>query len=428
MRIVIPSTTAALAVAAALAWPTAASALADLVVNVDCASGGRINQALNRPTVVDRRLVVVVSGTCTENVTIERDDVVLRAQGSGGGVSAADPSKPAIVINGARRVVLENLSVVGGLDAVQATGGASVAIRASAIRNGVQNGVRIESGSSAVVDGSTIEDNGEIGVLVRRSAGVTMTDSTVRRNALYGVAAVNSASASLGNIDRFGNICCGNVIEDNRFDGVVIADSSGAYLYGNTIRGNGVPTSRFGVLAVRESSVVLRGGNVVSQNGSAFGGGGIFARASTINTGPGDTPVNPLANEISGNTNGVQGAANSMVELRGGVSVTGSRFSGVVVDLGSRLRSDGSTISGNGNYGILVQRASSVELFNVVNVVSGNSNLGLFCADDESSFSGNTNGIQGNGGAGIPGTGGWTCTGYSPNPPPPGFPLPPPPQ
>lgn len=406
MRIVIPSTTAALAVAAALAWPTAASALADLVVNVDCASGGRINQALSRPTLVDRRLVVVVSGTCTENVTIERDDVVLRAQGSGGSVSAADPSKPAIVINGARRVVLENLTVVGGLDAVQATGGASVAIRASAIRNGVQNGVRIESGSSAVVDGSTIEDNGEVGVLVRRSAGVTMTDSTVRRNALYGVAAVNGASASLGNIDRFGNICCGNVIEDNRFDGVLIADSSGAYLYGNTIRGNGIPTGRFGILAVRQSSVVLRGGNLVSNNGSVAGGGGVFVRASTINTGPGDTPASPPTNEFSGNTFGIQGATNSMVELRGGVSVTGSKFTGVVVDLGSRLRTDGSTISGNGAHGIFAGRASSVEFFGAASAVSGNTNWGLFCADGESSHSGNVAGVIGNT------TGEVSCTGF----------------
>lgn len=271
MRIAIPSTTAALAVAAALAWPTAASALTDLVVNVDCASGGRINQALSRPTLVDRRLVVAVSGTCIENVVIERDDVTIRAQSTGGGVSGADLGRPAILINGARRVALEGLSVVGGLHGVRVTGGASVTIRASAIRNAALTGVRIDGGSNGVVDGSTMENNGEHGVSAL-AAGVTMTDSIARGNALNGVAAARGGSAFLGNIDAGGNICCGNLIENNTLDGVLAADSSSAVLFKNVIQGNGGTTNRWGVLAVRESSIVLRGGNVVHANGSANGG------------------------------------------------------------------------------------------------------------------------------------------------------------
>jgi parallel beta-helix repeat protein len=404
MRIVIPSTTAVLAVAAALAWPTAASALSDLVVNVDCASGGRISQALSRPTLFDRRLVVAVSGTCNENVVIERDDVTIRAQ-SGGGVSAADASKPAIVIDGARRVALEGLSVVGGLHGVQVTGGAAAAIRSSAIRSSARVGVLAERGASVVVDGSTIENHGRVGVSAD-GASAMITGSTVRGNGLYGVASNRGGSATLGDLDSAGNVCCGNTIENNTFDGVLVAESSSAVLYGNVIQGNGTTTSRFGVLAVRQSSVVLRGGNLVRQNGSATGGGGVFARASTINTGPGDTPVSPPTNEISGNTFGVQGAVNSMVELRGGVSVTGNIFTGVVVDHGSRLRADGGTISGNGAHGIFAGRASSVEFFGGLSAVSGNTAFGLFCADGESSHSGNVVGITGNTAGQV------SCTGF----------------
>lgn len=404
MRIVIPNTAAALAVAASIAWPTGASALSDLILNVDCASGGRISQALNRPTLVDRRLVVVVNGTCTENVVIERDDVVLRAHASGGGVTSADATKPAILINGARRVALEGLSVVGGRHGVQVTGGAAAAIRGSAIRNAVVDGVRIDSSSSGMIDVSTVENNGDSGVAAL-GATLTITGSTVSSNALYGVAVARGSSATLGN-ESAGSVCCGNTIANNVFDGVLVSDSSIAFLYGNTIEGNGTTNSRFGVLAVRQSSVVLRGGNLLRQNGSTTAGGGILARASSIQTGPGDTPLSPTTNQISGNTFGIQGASNSLVDLRGGASVTGNTFTGVVVDQGSRFRTDGSTISANGAHGVFVGRASSADFIGGGNVVSGNTAFGLFCGDVESSHSGNVAGIAGNTAGQV------SCTGF----------------
>jgi parallel beta-helix repeat protein len=421
MRIVIPNIAAALAIAASLAWPTTAAALGDLILNVNCASGDRIASALGRLNVLDRRMVIIVTGTCTENVTIERDDVVLRGQGSGAGVSAADPSKPAILINGARRVAVEGLTVAGGLHGVQATGGASITIRASAISGAATHGVLIDRGANAVVDGSTIESNGQTGVQVLQVSNVTMTASTMQGNGLYGVAVGRNSSAILG-ADNGGTVCCGNTIQNNGFDGLLVADSSSALLYGNVIQGNGSTPGRFGVLAIQESSVVLRGGNVVRGNGSATAGGGVFSRSSSVRFGLGDTPLSPTTNEISGNTFGIQVFASSNLDLRGGVIVTGSKFNGVTVDQGSRFQTNGSTISTNGGYGIFVQRASSVDLIGALTVVTGNINLGLLCADEESSLSGNTNGISGNGGGGPPGTGGWICSGYSPNPLPPGFP------
>ena len=408
MKLQISTITASFATAAILAWPTAASALKDLVIDVNCASGDRIARALDRPNVLDRRMVIVVNGNCNENVTIERDDVTLKAGTSGGGVTAADSSKPAVQINGARRVAVEGLGLTGGLHGVQAIGGAVVAIRAAAIRNAVQNGVFVFGSSTATIDGSTIENHGNSGVAVVAASSATMTGSTVKGNALYGVAASRGGSVLLGNFDAAGTVCCGNLIENNVFDGVLAAEASAVHLYGNTIQGNGTTTGRFGLLAVRQSSIVLRGGNVVRQNGSATGGGGAFARASTINTGPGDTPINPPTNDFSGNTFGVQGASNSLVELRAGVSVTGNRFTGVVADTGTTVRSDGSTITGNGAHGIFAQRDSSVELFGAITTVTGNTAYGLYCNDPETSYSGNVSQITGN----TLGDVAPSCTGY----------------
>jgi Right handed beta helix region len=415
MRVMTVNTTAALAVAACLAWPTSASAVPDLVVNVDCTRGAGINRALDRPAPVDRRLVVIVSGTCTENVTIERDDVVLRAHASGGGVNAADSAKSAIDINSAKRVALEGLTVVGGRLGVNATGGASVAIRGGAVRDAVWSGIYVGGGASASVDGSAVENHGGPGVLVE-GASLALTNSTVRANQYSGVSVTRGAHARLGATDDAGVVCCGNTIQDNRIDGVTLADSASALLYGNIIQGNGKPTNRFGVLAVNESVANMRGGNVISNNGSATGGGGVFARASTIRTGAGDAPLSPTTNEISGNGSGVLGSSNSLLDLRGGLSITGNNFSGVVVDQGSRLRMQNGTISGNGAQGVFVVSGSSANFLGGSNVVVANGAFGLNCADGESHYSGYVGGISGNTAGDV------SCTFYPPPPPPPGPP------
>jgi parallel beta-helix repeat protein len=408
MRLQLSAITASLATAAILAWPTTASALKDLVIDVNCASGDRIARALDRPNVLDRRMVIVVNGTCNENVVIERDDVTLKAGTSGGGVSAADAANPAIHVNGARRILVENLNVVGGSHGVYVTSSGGATVRGSSVRNAALTGVQVEGGSSAVVDASTVENNGNSGVVAVAASTVALYGSTVRGNALYGVVASRAANITVGNIDAAGNVCCGNTIENNALDGVLVADGSTSILNGNTIQMNGTTVGRFGVLVTRASSAVIRGGNVIRQNGSATGGGGVLASAATLGSGPGDTPVNPSTNEITANTFGIQGNTGATLILQGGVRVNASKFSGVVVDHGSRLRTNGSTISDNGAHGIFAARNSSVSLDGAANAASNNAAYGLYCGDAETSYSGNVSGITGN----TLGNVSPTCTGF----------------
>lgn len=408
LRIQIRRTSAVIAVAAFVALPNDAAALSDLVLNVDCVSQ-TIAQALKRPTLFDRRLVIVVQGTCTENVTIERDDIVLRAHSLGGGIVAADPEKSAVSVNGAKRVALDDLSIVGGHHGVNATGGASVSIRGGAVQGAALNGIYVGEGASASVDGSTIENHGQYGVLAD-GASVTLTSSTVRANQFSGVLVTRGGGMTLGNVNSAGRVCCGNTIASNRLDGVTVADSGSARLYGNTIQGNGSPTSRWGVLAVNESVARILGGNVISGNGGATGGGGVLVRASTIRTGAGDAPFSPTTNEISGNTTGILSELNATLDLRGGLRVTGSAFTGVRLNHGSRLRMENTTISGNGlppvpvfvvgQPGIFAGGASTVDIIGGGNVVTGNGMFGLVCMGVLSGYNGNNAGISGNLGGG----------------------------
>ena len=86
-----------------------------------------------------------------------------------------------------------------------------------------------------------------------------------------------------------------------------------------------------------------------------------------------------------------------MLDLRAGLSIVDNRSTGIVVQHGSRARIETANVSNNGGHGIFVARAASVDFGGQVpNVVSGNAAFGLFCADTESSFSGNASGITGN--------------------------------
>ena len=121
----------------------------------------------------------------------------------------------------------------------------------------------------------------------------------------------------------------------------------------------------------------------------------MFARASSVRTGSGDQLITPSSNEISGNTLGIL-AITGNLQLQGGLLVTRNTTHGMTLDEGSRLRTDGSTITANGGHGIFAVGASGVGFQGAVTNVSGNGNFGVFCADVNSHYFGNTVGVTGN--------------------------------
>ena len=89
---------------------------ATLTVNVDCASGDSINGALATPA---GKLTVKVTGICSENVAITRDDVVLAgsnaaADGIHGVATGAGVEPPVVLIENAANVGLEDLAIALG--------------------------------------------------------------------------------------------------------------------------------------------------------------------------------------------------------------------------------------------------------------------------------------------------------------------------
>src|SRR5438445_8693491 len=108
-------------VALALAsW--ALPALAEAVVVVDCSNPKHtISSRVNSPGVV-----IIVQGTCTENVVITSDDVTITTDGvNTATINARDPSQPTIQLDGAHRVRIDGVTL-GGL----AIGGGAIGVYA----------------------------------------------------------------------------------------------------------------------------------------------------------------------------------------------------------------------------------------------------------------------------------------------------------
>jgi len=388
-------------------------------VKVGCADGDTIAEALRKGE--DKSLVITVQGTCQENVTITRDDVTLQGDpATGGAVTAANPALDTILIDGARRVVIDNLTVSGGRNGIAGGRGAAFTVQNSTIQESAGapisngNGVKVHQNSQAVIHHNVIENHPNTGVSVEAS-NATITANMIRKNlGQGGIWVLNSGSARIGLTDA--DTAAGNLIEDNTLNGVQVVNSSSATLHGNTIQRNGIGMDAEGVF-VRQSTLRLVGGNVIKSNAS-----GIFARASHVRTGDGGFGITPYTDEISENLgDGIGAADNSTLDLRGGntvvtdhVTIANNRGSGIFLNHGSVLDMRQTTVSGTiantltgspGN-GILLVRRSSAR-FRSSNTVTGNAGFGLSCVGAESSFDGGFSG-GGNGFGDIsPG-----CTGF----------------
>ena len=92
--------------------------------NIDCstASSTAIQDAVDSGV-----KVINLSGSCTENVLIDTDDVSLIGDGTAI-LTAIDNTTPALAIDGARRIFLNNLTVTGGSNSIHIVDGASVFI------------------------------------------------------------------------------------------------------------------------------------------------------------------------------------------------------------------------------------------------------------------------------------------------------------
>jgi hypothetical protein len=172
---------------------------------VNCDRGQSINDKLMR-TLRAPYVIIVVLGTCNEDVVIKRDNLILRGVPEYGEGAVVAASSTAILLDGVSNVSIENLTVQGGPETPGDIGGAGIMVLFS-------TGVSV---SNVVVEKRPgLEDEGK-GMMVLGST-VIISDSTFQNNNSYGLQGNASSLVFLGDEVNFIN---------NRFEGLLLSFQS----------------------------------------------------------------------------------------------------------------------------------------------------------------------------------------------------------
>ena len=215
---------------------TAAPQIGAAPVNVDCNAGGAVGPILSRLKPGD---VVLVRGTCRENVLIQAEHQRITIDGQGKAtISAPDARQPAIQVLG-REVTIKGFTVTGG-----------------------QFGIAINRGGTAVIDNNTVRNASHSGIEVSQNSFAKIINNTIEHNQLHGILVLGSASVHIGVLSTGDKVPSPNFIQNNGEDGISVIRASTARIIGNTLSGN-----RRNGLTVQQVSHADVAGNVVSGNG-----------------------------------------------------------------------------------------------------------------------------------------------------------------
>jgi len=382
---------------------------------VDCNKGQKIGAVVNG---AGATILVVVTGICTENVVITRDDVTITTDGiNPTTIQALDPSQPTILLDGAHRITIDGLTGVGfhiggGTSGISASRGSTLDLSNCTVSGNSQNAVIASYGSTVSIDNCTVGPNTGNGVVAANTASLVITNSTVSGNTGQGILASRSSHIRVGQ-DREGTTTVKPItVSGNGGSGIVITESSSGNVVGGIVETSGsenifVGRGSSGQIGLGSNNLT---GGVTIQSGSSHGihveGGNATIVFSTIT-------LNAVNGIIVNNGGSARiGILNN--PAYGPTTVSNNGQVGVHAGTGGHAFIGGTTIIGNGTaagevfggFGISVALAASVDLAGN-NVISNNRETGIFVTRNGTALVGDpsfglttTNTISGNGSVG----------------------------
>jgi parallel beta-helix repeat protein len=214
---------------------TAVPHLRAATVNVDCNGGAGIGPILGGVKPDD---VILVQGTCRENLLIPSEVVRITLDGQGRTtIDAPDAHRPAVQVFG-REVTIKGFTVTGGTF-----------------------GIAINRGATGTIDRNTVRNAAIGGIEVSHNGFARIVNNTIERNQQHGILVLGSASVHIGIIGTDDQTPGPNIVKDNGGDGIQVLRASTARIIGNTISGNG----RNG-LTVQQGSHADVAGNIFDGN------------------------------------------------------------------------------------------------------------------------------------------------------------------
>ncbi len=226
-------------------------------VRVNCDGGDSLQEAVDRAEPGAR---LFVTGTCIGSITISRDRLTLR--GNGTAIIDGD-KKDAITIQGAQNITLENLDVRNGNNGIHLSGGANATITNVSVHDDGAIGILLESNSSAVLNGGSSRRNGLNGIDLEASSSLIMAGSyAVEANAVFGMNVNTSSSLTFTQA---------NLTVDQNTLGIQIATSSGAFITDSKTTLDISANLTTGLTIVSGGHMVAFGGTITSENNGVHG-------------------------------------------------------------------------------------------------------------------------------------------------------------
>lgn len=352
-------------------------------------------------------LTLTVSGVCTENVVVMRDDVAMLGAGAGATVVAADASLPAILLEGARRVTLDRVSTSGGAGGVVGVRGAVFTLSNASVTGATRFGVLASFGSTGTAANVLVSGIVGEGVIAANDSVLAVVDSTVENNTGSGMVASRGSHLRVGQ-DLTGALVARPVtVQNNGASGIQIADSSAGIVVATTVQGhpngtgigvsgssaarigavpglvapNTITNSRTGISVFQSSQAFIQGNTIsVSVNGIALTGAAsatILGNAISASSDKGIT--------LSETSTARIGVADNGVTVLGNTVQTSVR-DGIGVFTGSSAVLAGNTVTTSGRFGVNVDRATARMVGQ--NWITGNSGHGVYVANSGSLFQG----------------------------------------
>lgn len=216
--------------------------------HVDCDRGDSLQAVFNSqdhgnatPVLLRPGAVVIVTGTCNENVEVTEgfDGIVLDGQGTAT-INGPDSGRDTLRLIGVRNVIVRGFTITGGRDGINLRGVQMVSIQRNTIRAG-RDGIQVHRGSFAMITDNTLQ-NGRDGIVVHESSA-----------ARIGFATSTAAHPSP------------NVIDSNGRHGILVSRSSTARIAGNVIVNNGTSGAGSGIRVDRLSQADIASNQIDSN-------------------------------------------------------------------------------------------------------------------------------------------------------------------
>ena len=292
---------------------------------VDCAAGETIGAALAEAETHVGSLNITVSGVCEESVVVVRDDVSLSGVDRSDGIRALSTDGRAVLVSDARRVVLSNMTIIGG-----------------------ERGIVVHRADASAV-GITVRDNSGDGIVAFNNASFSVRDSVIVDNG-SGVGAGAASIVSLTNSE--------------------VSGSSGT---GVSAHGGTMVINRSEIVGNEKGAVAQEDGTlrIVNTEVEDNQGGGVLVISSRVS-------LDGAATRIAGNGGGIEVTNGSSISIETGpVLVEDNRGGGIVVFGGSALRAGELIVRNNDGNGISVGDLSTLNP-DAIQVVDNNG-WGIFC-------------------------------------------------